>query len=105
MSEFLSKLAKNITPYKAGEQPQDKTYIKLNTNENPYPPSPRVAEVFYGMAEITKASKFIDEEASRIAANSYKNLRLYSDPNNTLLKAALAKKYNLKSFLRWLQRN
>lgn len=42
---YLSKLAERITPYEAGEQPQDKKYIKLNTNENPYPPANGVKDV------------------------------------------------------------
>ena len=40
MSKFWSKRTHELSPYTAGEQPQDQQYIKLNTNENPYPPSP-----------------------------------------------------------------
>lgn len=39
---YLSLLAQGLVPYTAGEQPKDRRYIKLNTNENPYPPSPKV---------------------------------------------------------------
>lgn len=42
MNKYLSRKAQNITPYIAGEQPEIKNIIKLNTNENPYPPSPKV---------------------------------------------------------------
>ncbi len=44
MSKYWSQVVKTVEPYVPGEQPRDKKYIKLNTNENPYPPSPMVLE-------------------------------------------------------------
>lgn len=76
MSEFLSKKFEKLAPYTPGEQPQDKTYIKLNTNESPYPPSERVAEA------ITKAEM--------------NDLRLYSDPQCTEARVSIAEKYGVK---------
>lgn len=49
--KFLSKLALSLEPYVPGEQPKDKKYIKLNTNENPYPPSERVLSAIKEEAE------------------------------------------------------
>jgi histidinol-phosphate aminotransferase len=72
---FQSEKCKAIEPYVCGEQPQDKKYIKLNTNENPYPPSPMVKKVLTD-TDIDK-------------------LKLYPDPENTLLKETIAKKYNV----------
>ena len=46
MENFLSKFISSLKPYTAGEQPQDKAYIKLNTNENPYPPSPAARKAY-----------------------------------------------------------
>ena len=57
---MLSSRMKRLRPYVPGEQPQDRRYLKLNTNENPYPPSPRIKE-FLKNFDIEK-------------------LRLYSDP-------------------------
>lgn len=63
-----------LTPYIPGEQPQDKQYIKLNTNENPYPPSP-------------SALKAIDSVKEK--------LRLYPDMNATCLRNAIARVNNV----------
>lgn len=75
MSKYWSKVTRNIEPYVPGEQPKDKKYIKLNTNENPYPPSPKVLE------------------AIKRAANG--DLRLYPDPDCSELRETIAKYYNL----------
>ena len=70
MSRFLSDTARGITPYVPGEQPQDQKYIKLNTNECPYPPSPAVL----------KALEDFD----------YADLRLYPDPDMKALTREMA---------------
>lgn len=53
---MLSNRHTRLVPYTPGEQPQDRTYLKLNTNENPYPPSPKVQEVFdsYSAADLRR---------------------------------------------------
>lgn len=76
MSKYLSRRLANLEPYTPGEQPQDQQYIKLNTNENPYPPSPWVAEA--------------------VSAEAVNRLRLYSDPACRALLAVIATRYGLK---------
>ena len=76
MSTWRDNL-RTIEPYVPGEQPNLPDMIKLNTNENPYPPSPKVVEVL----------KSFDCDS----------LRLYPDPNSQLLADALAKRYGLAS--------
>ena len=73
MSRFWSRVVRDLTPYVPGEQPKIANLIKLNTNESPYPPSPRVLAAI--RAEL-------GDDAAR--------LRLYPDPNADLLKAAVA---------------
>ncbi len=68
---------RSIEPYVPGEQPNLPDMIKLNTNENPYPPSPKVLQ----------AMKDFDIDS----------LRLYPDPNSQLLVDALAKRYGVES--------
>ena len=75
MSRFLSLEAARLAPYTPGEQPQDQQYIKLNTNESPFPPSPKVVQAV-SKAEILK-------------------LNLYSDPSCSLLDEAIAERYEL----------
>jgi histidinol-phosphate aminotransferase len=75
MSQYWSSLVHNITPYIPGEQPKLDNLVKLNTNENPYPPSPRVLDV--------------------LRAEAADSLRLYPDPNADRVKTALAALYAL----------
>ncbi len=76
MSRFLSCKYNSLEPYVPGEQPQDKEYVKLNTNESPYPPS----ETVIGAIDATQIS----------------DLRLYPDPECKTLKDALSSLYGVK---------
>ncbi len=75
MKKYWSRLAQGLVPYVPGEQPQDKKYIKLNTNENPYGPSPKVIEAVKQAADDT--------------------LRLYPDPSCGMLINAAAESYGV----------
>lgn len=75
MSKYWSEITKKIKPYVPGEQPKDRKYIKLNTNENPYPPSKKVVKAIKEAAEG--------------------KLQLYPDPNCDNLKEVVAKYYGL----------
>ena len=77
MSELWSPFVKNLVPYVPGEQPKLTNLVKLNTNENPYGPSPRALD------------------AIRAAATD--DLRLYPDPNGQTLTDAVARYYGLQS--------
>ena len=70
MSRFWSAVAHGLTPYVPGEQPKLANLIKLNTNESPYGPSPKVLEAVRAEADDT--------------------LRLYPDPNSDRLRAGVA---------------
>jgi histidinol-phosphate aminotransferase len=76
MSQFWSPSVRSLSPYVPGEQPQIDNLIKLNTNEHPLGPSPRVLEA--------------------IKAATTDRLRLYPDPEASELKDAIAKRYGLK---------
>lgn len=80
MSKYWSAVVGSLTPYVPGEQPKLANLVKLNTNENPYPPSPRVLAAI--RAEL-------DDDAAR--------LRLYPDPNADQLKAAIAGEYGVEA--------
>ena len=77
MSKFLSEKYASLTPYTPGEQPKERKYVKLNTNESPFPPSAKAIEA------VTKAE--------------LSDLRLYSDPECKLLKEEIAKYYGVDS--------
>lgn len=75
MSKFLTSRLSNLSPYTPGEQPKDMKYIKLNTNESPFPPSKAVSDLV-----LTECEK----------------LQLYSDPECYNFRAKFAEIYNLK---------
>ena len=64
MSRFFSKRLSDLAPYVPGEQPQDMKYIKLNTNESPYPPSPKVTAAIE--AEINQLNLYPDPECKKL---------------------------------------
>lgn len=76
MSRFLSEQFNGISPYVPGEQPRDMQYIKLNANENPFPPSPNA------MSAVTRAE--------------CEDLNLYSDADVKVLINEIAKNKNVK---------
>lgn len=77
MSRFWSPFVKDLVPYVPGEQPKLARLVKLNTNENPYGPSPKALEAMRG--ELGDG------------------LRLYPDPNSDVLKQAVAEHYGIAS--------
>ncbi len=74
MSIYFTNKLKNLTPYTPGEQPKDMQYIKLNTNESPFPPSKAVSD-----AVLCESKK----------------LQLYSDPECTNVRRELARVYGV----------
>ncbi|MEJ2454904.1 MAG: histidinol-phosphate transaminase [Candidatus Thiodiazotropha sp.] len=77
MSRFWSPVVNQLSPYVPGEQPQIDNLVKLNTNENPYGPSPKVIEAIQG--ELGDA------------------LRLYPDPTASRLRVTVAEYYGLQA--------
>lgn len=75
MSRFFSKKYEALTPYTPGEQPQERKYLKLNTNESPFPPSPA---------------------AQRFARQAAGDLQLYSDPECRALVKTAAQKLDVE---------
>lgn len=75
---FWSPEVRELEPYVPGEQPKIQNLLKLNTNENPYPPSPKVVDA-----------------VQAVLAHQADALRLYPDPDATALKQAIAKQQNV----------
>jgi histidinol-phosphate aminotransferase len=75
MSKYWSPIVSTLKPYVAGEQPRIDNLVKLNTNENPYGPSPKAI--------------------AAIAAEAGDRLRLYPDPSSTKLRTAVAGRYGV----------
>ena len=74
MSRFFSENLASLTPYTPGEQPKERQFVKLNTNESPFPPAPGVAAA-------------VAEQAGK--------LQLYSDPEISALRRKLAETYGV----------
>ncbi|MBH0007571.1 histidinol-phosphate transaminase [Psychrobacter sp. SWN149] len=77
-TRLWSSKARNLSPYVPGEQPEHDNLCKLNTNENPFPPSPKVAEAI-----------------AKVLVQQAEELRLYPAPESNELRAALAQSYDL----------
>lgn len=75
-----SSKVRNLSPYVPGEQPKHENLCKLNTNENPFPPSPKVVE---------SISQVLTEQAS--------SLRLYPEPESNRLRATIARVYGVEA--------
>ena len=75
MSKFWSNLTKELKPYVPGEQPKDKKYIKLNTNESPYGPSPKINTL--------------------LKEYNADDLRLYPEPTSEILRETIIQYYGL----------
>ena len=74
MTRFWSPVVHTLSPYVPGEQPKQDGIVKLNTNENPYPPSPRVEQAIAGATD---------------------RLRLYPDPRATRLRETIASRHGV----------
>ncbi len=74
MSRFWSPVVHTLSPYVPGEQPKLDNLVKLNTNENPYPPSPKALAAIAGVTD---------------------RLRLYPDPHASRLREAIAARYDV----------
>ena len=76
MNSYWGDVVKKLTPYEPGEQPKNSLFLKLNTNENPYAPSPKVLKA--------------------IKASVKESLRLYPDPESMNLKTSISNYYGLE---------
>lgn len=76
MKSYMVSRYSSLDAYTPGEQPQDMEYVKLNTNESPFPPSPKVTEA--------------------INKDEVEKLKLYSDPEGKVLRDAIAKQFGFK---------
>ena len=77
MSKFLTEKYQRLKPYTPGEQPRDKRYLKLNTNESPFPPSPKACE---------------------LATAELERVMLYPDPEQVHLTSLLASTYGVEPY-------
>ncbi|MFR4336363.1 MAG: hypothetical protein ACLT3D_10945 [Lawsonibacter sp.] len=70
MSRFFNRSLDRLVPYTPGEQPQDQQYVKLNTNESPYPPSPGVIAALNRPGGRRTCGSIPDPEAAKSSRRS-----------------------------------
>ena len=81
MSRYMKKRYQGFASYTPGEQRNDGTYVKLNTNESPFPPAPKVLAALEGMLPGSSPDGSL---------SGFEALRLYPDPTGRILKEKLA---------------
>jgi histidinol-phosphate aminotransferase len=105
VSIFWNKRISGLSPYVPGEQPKDRKFIKLNTNENPYPPSPNVVKAI--LSQLSAADNGAEHGGAEhspdgalsfrgLAECSGESLRLYPDPLCSDFREAAAAAYGVK---------
>src|SRR5262245_21609896 len=83
MIDHLRSHARPMAGYARGEQPRDEEFLKLNTNENPYPPSPRVFEALHGALTGDRLRKYPDPVGTEFRQTAGRVLGI--DPDSILI--------------------
>ena len=100
MSQYFTSKFRSLTPYVPGEQPQDQPYVKLNTNESPFPPSPGVVKA--AAAEAARLQLYSDPDSAALTKTVAAHLGV--EPENVLMGNGSDELLNF-AFMAWGDRN